>query len=353
MTSTILIILALFLPLGLLSWLATGLLRGPLGRYALDIPNERSAHTRATPRGGGMAIWLACGLGLVALLFLGRISPAVLLAFLGAGSLAAFSGLLDDLAKGGIKAETRLLFHLLAVAWGIWQIGGLESIRIGAFLWHWGPGEQVLLALVMLWIINLTNFMDGLNGLAASEIIFVALAAGLLAGLAGDGTSFLLCLLLACCTAGFLPWNAGRARIFLGDAGAYFLGMTLALLALVSARSGSVPPWCWMILFAVFLSDSAVALLRRMTGSLTAWKEPHRTHACQHLSRRWQSHARTCLAVCAVNLLLLLPLAVLAWARPHWAAAIAVATLAATMLAAVLLGSGAERDHPPRNRAGR
>ena len=343
MTSTTFLILALFCLLGLLSWWVTGLLRAPLGRYALDIPNARSAHTKATPRGGGMAIWLAYGLGLVALLFWGRISPAILLAFLGAASLATFSGLLDDLAKGGIKAETRLLFHLLAVAWGIWQIGGLESIQIGIFRWHWGLGEQVLLALVMLWIINLTNFMDGLNGLAASEIIFAALAASLLAWLSGDETSFLLCLLLAFCTAGFLPWNAGRAKIFLGDAGAYFLGMTLALLALVSARNGSVAPWCWAILFAVFLADSAVALLRRMTGSLTAWKEPHRTHACQHLSRRWQSHGRVCLAVCAVNVLLLLPLAALAWIWPHWAAAIATGALAAMVLVAVLLGSGVER----------
>ena len=348
-TASLLPPIILFCLLGLFSWLATGLLRAPLARHALDIPNERSAHTKATPRGGGVAIWLAFCVGLLALLYWERISLSVLLAFLGATSLATFSGLLDDLAKRGAKAELRLLFHLLAVAWGIWWLGGLEGIGIGVFrwhlYWHWGWWEQILLALALLWIINLTNFMDGLNGLAASECLFVALAAALLAWVSGDEAAFLLCLLLAFCIGGFLPWNAGRAKIFLGDAGAYFLGASIALLALVSARNGSVSPWCWAILFAVFLADSAVAKIRRMAGNLAAWKEPHDTHAYNHLSRRWKSHGKVALAVAAANVALLLPLALLAWARPDWSAGIAVAVLAALLLVAALLGSGEERDY--------
>ena len=337
---------ALFALLGLCACAATGLLRAPLRRLAPDIPNERSAHSDIVPRGGGLAIWLACGCGMV-ILWLGEILPlAVALGFLGATGLATFSGLLDDLAERGIKPEIRLLFHLLAVAWGMGWLGGLDSLQIGLWHWQWGWVEQVILALILVWIINLTNFMDGLNGLAASESLFVMLAAALLAWLAGDATSMLLALLFACAIAGFLPWNIGRAKIFLGDAGAYFLGASIALLSLFSARNGSVSPWCWMILFSVFLADSAVALLRRMTGSLTAWKEPHRTHACQHLSRRWQSHGRVALALAAVNLCALLPLALLAWHLPHWSAAIGIATLAAAMALAAWLGSGAERIHP-------
>lgn len=333
--------------LGVLSWTATGMLRPVLSRHALDVPNERSAHSRPLPRGGGIAIWFSCSIGLILLALWEEISLAMLLAFLGAGSLATFSGFLDDMSKQGIRAETRLLFHLCAVAWGIWQVGGIETVRIGDVIWHWGAGEQILLAVVMVWIINLTNFMDGLNGLAASESLFVFLVAGVLGWLSGDAAVLLLCLLPACATAGFLPWNAGRAKIFLGDAGAYFLGMMIALLALVSARNGSVSPWCWMILFAVFLGDSGIALLRRMAGSLTAWKEPHRTHACQHLSRYWRSHTKVCLGVVAINLLVLAPVATLAWMREAWAAGLAGLTLVAMILLAILLGSGVERDHSP------
>lgn len=347
MTLTSLLVISVLFALGVLSWLATGWLRGFLSRHALDIPNERSAHMQPIPRGGGIAIWFSCSLGLILLALWEKISPSTLLALLGAGSLATLSGFLDDRAAQGIKAETRLLFHLCAVLWGVSLIGGIETIRIGDFIWHWGFAEHILLAMVMIWIINLTNFMDGLNGLAASESLFVVSAAGVLAWLSGDETTFLLCLLLAFATAGFLPWNAGRAKIFLGDAGAYFLGMMIALLALISARNGSVSPWCWMILFAVFLADSGTALLRRMADSPTAWKEPHRTHACQHLSRYWQSHARVCLAAGAINIFLLTPIALLAWMHERWAAALAALTLAGMTLLAIRLGSGVERNNSP------
>ena len=345
MTAMTLSIVALLLGLGALSCLVTGWLRAPLSRHAMDIPNERSAHSQPIPRGGGSAIWLACSLGLVALALLQQISPTTLIAFLGAGSIAALSGLLDDLAKHGIKAETRLLFHLGGVIWGMAWLGGVEGVQLGTFYWQWGYVEHILLALVLVWIINLTNFMDGLNGLAASETLFVVLLASLLAGASGDHSVFLLGMMLVASIAGFLPWNAGKAKIFLGDSGSYFLGMMIALLSLTSARNMSVPPWCWMILYSVFIADSFVALARRMTKSRTAWKEAHRTHACQHLSRRWKSHGKVSLAVGALNIFVLAPLALLAWIHPVWAVVLGVFVLAVMMVLAMALGSGIERDY--------
>ena len=341
-------LLGLFISLGLLACGTVAMLRTPLSRYALDAPNERSAHTNPTPRGGGCAIWLAYSVGLVILALLGHIEIITLIAFLGSGSLAMLSGLLDDFNKHGVKAETRLVLHVIAVVWAILWLGGIKQIQIGSIVWQWGYAEQILLALAMLWIINITNFMDGLNGLAASEIIFVSGTAGMLAWASGDTVNLLLCALLLATTTGFLPWNIRQAKIFLGDSGAYFLGMTIALLALTSAQTGSVPPWCWMILFAVFLGDSAVAKIRRMAENIKAWKEPHDTHAYNHLSRYWNSHGKVSLAICAVNILLLAPLAILAWAYPYWGVAIAFITLSAMILLATLLGSGVKRVHPSR-----
>ena len=337
--------LGLLIFLGLFSSAMVGVLRVPLSRYALDTPKERSSHTEATPRGGGCAIWIAYSIGLIVLMKIGRIEVPTFIGFLGAGSLAMFSGLFDDIAKDGIKAETRLILQIIAIAWAIFWLGGVEQVQIGSVVWKWGYVEQILLALAMLWVINITNFMDGLNGLASSEVIFVAGIAGLLAWASGDALSLLLCTLLVATTTGFLPWNIRNAKIFLGDSGAYFLGMMIALLALTSAQTGSVSPWCWMILFAIFLGDSTVAKIRRMAGNIKAWKEPHDTHAYNHLSRYWNSHGKVTIAMSAMNVTVLAPLAIVAWRYPQWSVGIALVTFAAMATLAVYFGSGVERNH--------
>ena len=334
----------LLICLGVLSCVFVAMLRVPLSRHALDIPEDRSSHTQATPRGGGCAIWIAYSIGLVVLMALDHIEMFTFIGFLGAGSFAMLSGLLDDIAEGGIRAETRLIFHAVAVVWAIAWLGGIEEIHIVGFIWKWGYAEQILLGLAMIWIINNTNFMDGLNGLAASETIFVAGMAGLLASASGDSVSLLLCTMLVATTIGFLPWNIGRAKIFLGDSGAYFLGMMIALLALTSAQTGSISPWCWTILFAVFLSDGTVTLVRRMIHNPSAWKIPHQSHACQHIRHQLDSHGKVTIAVSALNVIVLAPLATVAWRYPQWSAGIALVTLIVMAVLAVRLGSGVERN---------
>ena len=336
--------LGLLICLGILSCVIVAVLRMPLSRYALDVPKGRSSHTQATPRGGGCAIWIAYSAGLIILMKLGHIEMFTLIGFLGAGSLAMFSGLLDDISKDGIKAETRLVLHIIAVTWAIFWLGGVEQVQLGSIVWQWEYAEQILLVLAMIWIINNTNFMDGLNGLAASETIFVVGMAGLFAWASGDSTSLLLCIMLVTTTIGFLPWNIGRAKIFLGDSGSYFLGMMVSLLALTSAQTGSIPPWCWMILFAVFLCDGAVTLARRMIKNPLSWKIAHQSHACQHLYKKLNSHGKVTTVVCVMNITILAPLATVAWRYPQWSAGIALATLVVMIILAVRLGSGVDRS---------
>ena len=336
--------IGLLISLGLYSCATVGVLRVPLSRHALDTPKKRSVHKEAIPRGGGCAIWIAYSIGLICLMKLGHIEISMFIGFFGAGSIAMLSGFFDDIAQEGISAETRLILHAVAVVWAIFWLGGIEEIDIAGFIWKWGYTEQILLGIAMIWVINNTNFMDGLNGLATSETIFVAGMAGLFAWVSGDSVSFLLCAMLAVTAAGFLPWNIRNAKIFLGDSGSYFLGMMIALLALTSAQTGSIPPWCWMILFAVFLADGAVTLVRRMIKNPSAWKIAHQSHACQHLYNRWNSHGKVTIAVSVMNVIVLAPVAIVAWMYPQWSAVIAFATFVAMVALAVRLGSGTERN---------
>jgi Fuc2NAc and GlcNAc transferase len=179
--------------------------------------------------------------------------------------------------------------------------------------------------------------MDGLDGLAASEAVFIAVLAAVLA----SGSSELIDLfgLLACCALGFLYWNRPPARIFMGDSGSYFLGFTIATLALFGVRSGVVPLACWLILPGVFLVDATLTLLRRISSG-QRWYEPHRSHAYQYAARHWGSHGRVMLGVALLNLLWLGPWA---WLVAQWpgSAAWAVPTaLAPLVLLAQWLGAG-------------
>jgi Fuc2NAc and GlcNAc transferase len=152
--------------------------------------------------------------------------------------------------------------------------------------------------------INLYNFMDGLDGLAASEAVFIAVLAAGLSCVSGELVD--LFGLLAMCALGFLYWNRPPARIFMGDTGSYFLGFTIASLALLSVRSGVMPLACWLLLPGVFLVDATLTLIRRMLSG-KRWLEAHRSHAYQHAARRLGSHAGVVWSVALLNLVWLTP----------------------------------------------
>jgi Fuc2NAc and GlcNAc transferase len=175
----------------------------------------------------------------------------------------------------------------------------------------WGAAALVVLALV--WLSNLFNFMDGIDGLAATEAICVALAGGLLCWRNGDlEVAWLAGLLLAGC-AGFLPWNWQPARVFIGDVGAVFLGFLLGVLGLLAYHRGDVPPGGWGLLLGVFIVDATVTLCRRvLRGQRLA--TAHKSHAYQRAVQAGLSHARVVAVVLIVNSVL----ALLVWAAIVW-----------------------------------
>ena len=331
-------------PLTLLaSLLLTGLLRRQaLARGRLDIPNARSSHQVPTPRGGGLAIVAVFLAGLSLLLAGGQIGWSSFLPLAGAGAMVALVGWLDD--RGHVAPGRRLAVHFLAAAWVLFWLGPLPPLPLWpGYAAELGWAGQGLGALFLVWLLNLYNFMDGIDGLAASEAISVSLAGAFLAwqGLPDRGAS-LPPLLLAAASAGFLAWNFPRARIFMGDAGSGFLGLVLGIFALQAGISRPGLFWAWVILLGVFVVDATVTLVRRaLRGERLS--EAHRSHAYQILARRHGSHARVTMGAVAVNLCWLLPLAFTAARFPGAALFCLLVAYLPLVLFAVRAGAGEER----------
>ena len=338
----------LLLAVMVLSWFGVRLVRSYALERLLDVPNERSSHAQPTPRGGGLAITVTHFVGLVVAAVLGVLPWAVACVF-GAGLVVAFVGFLDD--HSHVSPRWRLLCHLLAVLWAVGWIGGLPPVDFG-----WGPANlgvlgSALLVLYLVWFLNLFNFMDGIDGIAASQAIFMSVTGAMLACLHGAGADDALPLmLLAAATAAFLFWNWPPAKIFMGDVGSGYLGFSLGVLGAWTVGAGWLSPWVWLILGGAFLADATVTLLRRVAARV-AFAEAHRSHAYQRLSRRWQSHRPVTLTYLAVNVLWLAPWALAAARWPSAGAAFAVVALAPLFAAAARLGAGFAGDLPnsPRN----
>ena len=173
----------------------------------------------------------------------------------------------------------------------------------------------VLVALVMLWSLNLYNFMDGIDGIAALQTVLACCFGAWLSLRSGHGDSYaMLCLLLAAAHAGFLIWNFPPARLFMGDAGSVPTGFLLAAIALLGAVQGQLNPFCWVVLLAVFITDASWTLVWRFsTGQ--PFTQPHRLHAYQRLGRHWGSHLRVDVLLLAINVLWLFPCA---WLIQTW-----------------------------------
>ena len=145
--------------------------RYTLNKNLIDTPNERSSHTTPTPRGGGLAIVI---IFLVSISFVHLLSSDVLYALVGSGIIIASIGFWDDHIH--IPAKWRLLAHFLASFWILYWLGGIAEFQIYNFNLNTGILGTGLIAFLFVWLLNLFNFMDGIDGIAASEAVFVSCA---------------------------------------------------------------------------------------------------------------------------------------------------------------------------------
>ena len=249
--------------------------RYALARQLVDTPGERRSHTVATPRGGGIAI---VAVVLPAMIWLGiagkSLSPVFLSGACGLALVAAI-GWLDD--HRPLSPWGRLAVHLLAAA--------LLAVGVA---WAGQPAWWAIVVMVLaLGLINVWNFMDGINGLAATQMILVALGF-LLLGLVGEG-AILTCIVAAAC-AGFLPFNFPTARIFLGDVGSGALGLLAACLIASAPAPDPIASLPWLLPLSAFLIDAALTLLSRIIRG-ERWWTPHVQHVYQRCVQAGHSHA--------------------------------------------------------------
>jgi Fuc2NAc and GlcNAc transferase len=245
-----------------------------------------------------------------------------------------------------VSAKARAAVHFAAAAWALGWLGGLPALRYGAGSVPLGIAGAVLAAFGIVWSTNLYNFMDGIDGIAGAEAVTCGLFGGLLLGATGERGLAAAAFALAAASAGFLAWNWHPARIFMGDAGSYFLGFTFAVLAVASERAGAVPLLAWMVLLGVFVFDATATLVRRARRG-ERWHEAHRSHAYQRAAPTRAHHPRVSGAVAGVNLALA-SLAGLGTLHPAWL--LAAVGAAALLLAALYLA--VERRRPMYARRG-
>ena len=257
-------------------------------RQLLDIPNERSSHTRPTPRGGGLVIVVLSTAGLIlAWLRYPTASPTVLIAYLVGAWLIAGVSWVDDLRS--LPNRMRFGAHSLGAVLVILGIG------------HWGVVDLPLLGaeslgwlgviITFLWIVGLTNaynFMDGIDGIAGGQAVIAGIGWAAL-GCIGSNVGRLMGILLAASSLGFLGHNWPPARIFMGDVGSAFLGFTFAALAVAAAQRDARLALAGILLVWPFVFDATFTFLRRLCRRENVFAA-HRSHLYQRLVIAGCSH---------------------------------------------------------------
>ncbi len=278
---------------------------------AVDMPDERKVHSKPIPRLGGVAIFIAFTAVLLVLLPFSRHFAGLL----GGAIILLVVGIIDDLR--GLKAWQKLIWQIVAamvaLAGGIGIVsitnpfGGTLSLEWGRFSvdfiglhFHIIPIANLLSILWIVGVINAINFLDGLDGLAAgvstitATIIFLLAIAPKL----NQPDVALIAITLAGATLGFLPFNFYPAKIFMGDSGAYFLGLVLALLAIYSG--GKIATATLVLGFTII--DGLWTVIRRLRAKVSVFK-PDRRHLHHLLLDAGMSHRSAVLSLYALSLL--------------------------------------------------
>ena len=305
-----LIIVIWLLLVGTSSFVLTFFIRSyALKKSLLDIPNIRSSHSVPTPRGGGVAIIISFFASLLILVLKNQLDQSMVVGMIGGGMLVGLVGFIDD--HRHITARWRLLVHFTAAVLILYVLGGLPPLHVfGAridLMWF----GHLLATLYLVWLLNLYNFMDGIDGIASIEAITVCLGGIILYWVVEpSGITWLVPAILLFSVAGFLFWNFPKAKIFMGDAGSGFLGLMLGALSIQAAWIAPKLFWGWIILLGVFLVDATVTLIRRILRK-EKFYVAHCSHGYQHAARQLNSHVRVSLSIGLINLIWLLPIAVL------------------------------------------
>lgn len=333
----------------LMSAIGTGVARFvALKAGILDIPNSRSSHVIPTPRGGGVAIALVTLIVILWRSQIGDLPGWPVISLLIGGGIVAFIGAIDD--RYGLNAVIRLIVQFVAASIVVFDVDLVAEIPLPAEVLNVSWLGSIIALIGIVWLINVYNFMDGIDGLAGTEAATVAVGASLVfAGVGSTGTA-ILCIYIFFAATGFLLWNWPPAKVFLGDVGSNFLGFLFGTLALITVANSTTTIWVWLILLAVFLIDATITLLRRLIRGEPVL-EAHKSHAYQHAATILGSHKVVTIAVGLINLFWLTPIALVAAFFPDWGIAAAIVAWLPLAGLAVYLGAGKNASQPAQKNA--
>ncbi|MHB8348382.1 MAG: MraY family glycosyltransferase [Acidiferrobacterales bacterium] len=260
--------------------------------HILDHPNERSLHTRPTPRSGGVAIFSAIVVGMAGLAW--RFPDLSRLPWIVSGmALIAVVSFVDDRRR--LPVAARMLAHLLGA--GVLLRGGysLRDVAVAGLVLSlpgWlGIGISLLF---VMWMVNLYNFMDGMDGFSGGMAMIGFGGFAALGWMSGNDLFCGTSVAIAAAAAGFLAYNFPPARIFMGDVGSSTLGFLVAALSLWGVRDGIFSIWTAVLVFSPFVADATATLLRRLVRGEKVW-QAHKTHYYQRLVQLGWGHRKTVL----------------------------------------------------------
>ncbi|RXJ69012.1 glycosyl transferase [Halarcobacter ebronensis] len=256
--------------------------------------NERSSHTVPTPHGGGIAIAITWFIALFYLRLTLQIDEVLFNALL-VGFIISIVSFLDDLYE--LSAKLRFMIQALVAILSLYFLGGFNSLDLGFFTIDNQIITNIFAFFMIIWFINLYNFLDGINGYAGSEAVFLSFSGFLLFG----GSHFIV---LAFAVLGFLFWNYNRAKIFMGDVGSTLLGFNIAIFAIYYSNQDSSNFWIWITLFSLYWFDATYTLIRRKLNKEKI-SQAHKKHAYQRLTQANWSHFKVTNYSIIINLIIL------------------------------------------------
>ena len=319
--------------------------RSRLFGHFIDEPNFRSSHSIATRSSGGVSIILLLWIGLSILEAIGYPIVTTWSVLLICATAMGAVGLIDDVVD--ISAKIRLVAQFILASITItWILVTETSLHI---IYSDRPLVISVLLLTALlsyvWFINLYNFMDGIDGYAASQTIFVySITCFLILAGTNNTETHLLFYLMALFTVimlAFIIFNWPKAALFMGDTGSGFIGFLLAGLVIICLIQNLMTLKTWLIILSLFLIDSTVALTRRCFLGKVIY-EAHRSHAYQNIARKYNSHFVATTLGISVNLFLVAPAALISHFMPVYSTHSLILVYSVLGMVLYAIGSGRE-----------
>jgi Fuc2NAc and GlcNAc transferase len=325
----------LIVPIIACSWIGVFLYK----KYALYIgimsnPNYRTLHESPIPRGGGIVFSIL----FISVIFLIwqylQLSDNLFLILGVGGGMAALLGFIDDIKD--IRARIKLIIQLLLSGWAVYWLYSDNLLLL-----NWIPIFITIPAclFLMVWMMNAYNFMDGVDGMAASGAIFASLTLALVLFLTDNSVELILIfILIAATVGGFIIFNWPPATIFMGDAGSVFLGYVFGSLLLFTTLNGYLSIWIWLTVFGYFFADTTVTQIVRVISIKKWYSVAHRSHAYQNLARITGSHLKVTSGVALYNIIWILPLTIWSVLQPEMGAIFTMLAIAPALVVAYKYG---------------